>query len=254
MKWTITFFSLINFRAENYVMLQWTCLTRYNQRNWNLFFSPGIYSAFYHVNCISAVQWFTFNIFRGFLLSTCISLFGFPFILLVEHRFLSSSSSFFFLSQKLWNFYAINLSSCFGQSFVCLLQAHFHCRSRLYYWLNKISITKTTKHDRVQHATAKNKVPPHFCWYHGNHLKRLSECGKITWYNFDLVDDIIDETAAHWTGVMPRYYYIWCQTKPKRSSSIAMNILLQKFHEMEQKNVPLTSFNFYVCACIVLTF
>lgn len=39
MKWTITFFSLINFRAENYVMLQWTCLTRYNQRNWNLFFS-----------------------------------------------------------------------------------------------------------------------------------------------------------------------------------------------------------------------
>lgn len=71
----------------------------------------------------------------------------------------------FFSPKKLWNFHAINLSSCFGQSFVCLLQAHFHCRSRLYYWLNEISITKknSTKRGRVQHATAKNKVPPHFC-------------------------------------------------------------------------------------------
>lgn len=33
-----------------------------------------------------------------------------------------------------------------------------------------------------------------------------------------------------------------------------MNILLQKFPEMEQKNVPLTTVNFYVCACMYLHF
>lgn len=252
MKWTITFFSLINFRAENYVMLQWTCLTRYNQRNWNLFFSLE-----FIVHFITLIAYPPFNgllsIYSVASFCQLVSLF-LVFLLFFLLSIVFCHRRRFFPSQKLWNFHAINLSSCFGQSFVCLLQAHFHCRSRLYYWLNEISITKTTKRDRVEHAMAKNKVPPHFFWYHGNHLKRLSECGKITWYNFDLVDDIIDETAAHWTGVMPRYYYIWCQTKPKRSSSIAMNILLQKFPEMEQKNVPLTSVNFYVCACIVLTF
>lgn len=122
-----------------------------------IYFLPRIYSAFYHVNRISAVQWFTFNIFRGFLLSTCISLCGVPFILLVEHRFLSSSSLIFFFSQKLWNFHAINLSSCFGQSFVCLLQAHFHCRSRLYYWLNEISITKKKLHKTRPRSTCNGK-------------------------------------------------------------------------------------------------
>lgn len=143
MKWTINivfFFLLLIFVRKIMQCYSEQCLKRYNQRNWNLFFSLE-----FIVHFITLIAYPPFNGLLSIysVASFCQLVSLFPVFLL----FFLLSIVFIF-SQKLWNLYAINLYSCFRQSFVCLLQAHFHCRSRLYYWLNEISITKNLHRTR----------------------------------------------------------------------------------------------------------